>query len=98
MANLQVITSERKHLLNGGDYYIYRTGHFLLGAFHYCTSLTSVTFEAGSDIYYDLGNYAFPEGNDGKGGNTLKTAYNAASPKEGTYTRAANGSTWSKQL
>ena len=68
-------------------------------AFYSCTSLTSVTFAIGSNILNaNFGDSAFPEGSTGgEGGNTLKTAYNAASPKEGTYTRAANGSTWSKQ-
>jgi len=37
---------------------------------------------------------AFPEGSTGSGGNTLKAAY--ATGKAGTYTRAANGNTWSK--
>jgi hypothetical protein len=68
------------------------------GAFSGCTSLTSVTFAEGSNIPdFDFGNYAFPEGSSGNGGNTLKDAYDAASPKAGTYTREANGSTWTKQ-
>jgi len=68
-----------------------------LGAFALCISLTSVTFATGSNIPdVNFENNAFPEGSAGYG-NTLKTAYNAASPKAGTYTRAANGSTWSKQ-
>jgi hypothetical protein len=63
-----------------------------------CTSLTSVTFATGSNIPdANFGNNVSPEGSEGAGGNTLKTAYNAASPKAGTYTRAANGTTWSKQ-
>jgi len=67
-------------------------------AFYGCTSLTSVTFATGSNITNaNFGNVAFPEGIIGNGGNSLQTAYKNASPKEGTYTRAANGSTWSKQ-
>jgi hypothetical protein len=63
-----------------------------------CSSLTSVTFATGSNIPdANFGDRVFPEGSTGEGGNTLKTAYNAASPKAGTYTRVANGSTWSKQ-
>jgi hypothetical protein len=65
------------------------------GAFAY-SSLTSITFATGSNIPdANFGNNVSPEGS--ANGNTLKTAYNAASPKEGTYTRATNGSTWSKQ-
>ena len=68
------------------------------GVFWGCTNLTSITFATGSNISSaNFGDNAFPQGSNGSGGNTLKTAYNAASPKEGTYTRAANGSTWSKQ-
>jgi uncharacterized protein YjdB len=67
-----------------------------MSAFSGCTSLTSVTFATGSDIAdADFGNYAFPVGSSGEGGNTLKTAY--ATGKAGTYTRAANGSTWAKE-
>jgi hypothetical protein len=67
-------------------------------AFYFCTNLTSVTFATGSNIPdANFGDYVSPEGSEGNGGNTLKTAYNAASPKAGTYTRAANGDTWSKQ-
>jgi hypothetical protein len=66
-------------------------------AFNNCWSLTSVTFATGSNIPdANFGNNVFPEGT-GAGGNTLKIAYIAASPKEGTYTREANGSEWSKQ-
>jgi hypothetical protein len=64
-------------------------------AFSTCTSLTSVTFETGSNITSgNFGSNAFPEGSEGYGGDTLKTAYNTG--KAGTYTRAANGSTWTK--
>ncbi|WP_461255834.1 leucine-rich repeat domain-containing protein [Treponema sp. R80B11-R83G3] len=64
-------------------------------AFEGCTSLTSVTFVTGSDIDNDdFGYNAFPEGSYGYGGNTLKTAYSTG--KAGTYTRAANGSRWTK--
>jgi len=67
-------------------------------AFQNCTSLTSVTFATGSNIPdANFGNNVFPEGSTGAGGNTLKTAYNNATTKAGTYTRSANGSTWSKQ-
>jgi hypothetical protein len=66
--------------------------------FSRCTSLNSVTFATGSNIPdANFGNNTFPEESDGTGGNTLKTAYNEASPKAGTYTRAADGSTWTKQ-
>jgi hypothetical protein len=61
------------------------------------TSLINVTFAVGSNIADgSFGTTAFPEGSTGAGGNTLKSAYNAASPKAGTYTRAANGTTWTK--
>ena len=64
-------------------------------AFSQCTSLTSVTFAMGSNIpNANFGNNAFPEGSDGKGGNTLKTAY--STEKAGTYTRTANGLQWRK--
>jgi hypothetical protein len=65
-------------------------------AFMGCTSLTSVTFAVGSNIANGSFGKAFPEGSDGVGGDTLKSAYNAASTKSGEYTRAPNGSTWSK--
>jgi hypothetical protein len=66
-------------------------------AFFGCTRLTNVTFETGSNITDgNFGDSAFPQGSGGSGGNTLKTAYLAASPKAGTYTRAANGDTWTK--
>jgi len=74
------------------------------GAFQGCTRLTSVTFASGSNItgthidngetYDNFGDSVFPEGNNGTGGNTLKTAYNTG--KAGTYTRADYGDTWSK--
>jgi hypothetical protein len=65
-------------------------------AFKECTNLTSVTFATGSNIENNrFGNEAFPEGIYGEGGNTLKTAYSTG--KAGTYTREANGSTWTKQ-
>jgi hypothetical protein len=68
------------------------------GTFSGCTSLTGITFATGSNIpNANFADNVSPEGSNGAGGNTLKTAYNTASPKEGTYTRAANGSTWSKQ-
>jgi len=60
-------------------------------AFLNCTSLTSVTFVKGSNIQNDnFGPGAFP------GGENLKTAYFSIR-KAGTYTRAANGSTWTKR-
>jgi hypothetical protein len=62
-------------------------------AFYCCSGLTSVTFETGSDIddaYF--GNKAFPEGEYGNGGNSLRTAYLRGGA--GTYTRPANGTTW----
>jgi hypothetical protein len=53
-------------------------------------------FATGSNIQNaNFGNNAFPEGNYGKGGNSLKMAY--ATGKEGTYTRATNGNKWIKQ-
>jgi hypothetical protein len=67
-------------------------------AFASCSNLTSVTFGTGSNIASgDFYSSAFPEGSAGLGGDSLRTAYLAASPKAGTYTRAANGSTWMKQ-
>jgi len=65
-------------------------------AFGYgCTNLISVTFATGSNIPdANFGRLAFPE--RGNGGDTLKTAYSIG--KAGTYTRSANGDTWSKQL
>jgi len=55
-------------------------------------------FTTGSNISdTNFGTNAFPEGSSpGMGGNTLKTAYNNANPKAGEYTRAANGSVWTK--
>ncbi|MDR2921812.1 MAG: leucine-rich repeat domain-containing protein [Treponema sp.] len=65
-------------------------------AFAICTSLTNVTFATGSNISYtDFGSYAFPEGGSGEGGDSLKNAYSTG--KAGTYKRAVNGSTWTKQ-
>jgi len=65
-------------------------------AFSLCTSLVSVTFATGSNIPdATFGTNAFPEGNSGSGGNTLKNAYSTG--KAGTYTRPANGATWTKQ-
>jgi len=64
-------------------------------AFYSCAGLTSVTFSEGSNISdSNFGGGAFPEGEEGYGGNTLKTAYSTG--KAGVYTRAPNGSTWSK--
>jgi hypothetical protein len=64
-------------------------------AFDECTSLISVTFATGSNIPdANFGKEVFPEGSDGDGGDTLKTAYSTG--KAGTYTRAANGETWAK--
>jgi hypothetical protein len=60
------------------------------------TALTDVTFAEGSNIT-SFGSSAFPEGSSGYGGDNLKTAYNAAEPKSGTYTRPENGTTWAKQ-
>jgi len=58
-------------------------------AFFGCTSLTSVTFATGSNIPdANFDNFAFDVGN-------LKTAYSTG--KAGTYTRKANGYTWTKQ-
>jgi len=65
-------------------------------AFDGCTSLTSVTFAEGSNITdANFGSVAFPE-SDGYGGDTLKTAYLAASPKAGRYTRWAGDDIWWK--
>jgi len=68
-------------------------------AFDYCTSLTSVTFATGSAITFaNFGNNAFPEGNNGEGGNSLRTVYNNASIKAGIYTRtSSSATTWTKQ-
>jgi hypothetical protein len=69
------------------------------GAFDFCKILTSVTFATGSNIpEANFGYSAFPEQYEGSGGNNLRTAYNAASPKAGTYTRPDRYSkTWTKQ-
>jgi len=59
-----------------------------------CNSLISVTFALGSNISdADFGENTFPEGDTF--GNTLKTAYSTG--KAGTYTRTANGDTWTKE-
>jgi hypothetical protein len=57
-------------------------------AFSTCPSLTSVSFGTGSNVA-SFGYYAFPEGSSGNGGDSLKTAYQAANPKSGTYRRAS---------
>jgi len=73
--------------------HIYKIGD---ESFDGCKNLTSVTFSIGSDIEREaFGNNVFPEGSAGAGGNTLKNAYSTGK-KSGTYTRAANGSTWTK--
>jgi uncharacterized repeat protein (TIGR02543 family) len=62
-------------------------------AFQYCKSLTSVTFASGSNIAAgSFKNKVFPEGSDGLGGETLRTAY--LSKGAGKYTRSQNGSDW----
>jgi len=67
-------------------------------AFRPCPGLTSVTFATGSNISGLFGNNAFHEGSgNGTGSNTLRTAYLAANPKSGTYTRDSGGSVWAKQ-
>jgi len=64
-------------------------------AFSGCKNLTSVTFAAGSTITSaNFGDRAFPE-EDYWGSDNLKTAYLAGGA--GTYTRAPNGSVWTKQ-
>jgi len=63
--------------------------------FNLCTGLTSVTFGGSTITSTDFGYNAFPEGINGEGGDTLKTAYLVGGA--GTYTRDANGSTWTKQ-
>ena len=60
----------------------------------FCTDLTSVTFNTGSNVT-SFGASAFPQGS-GAGGDSLRTAYNAANPKAGTYAREANGTSWDK--
>jgi hypothetical protein len=65
-------------------------------AFSSCTSLTSVTFVTGSNIAKEnFGVAAFPEKSKLFGGDSLKNAY--ATGKAGTYKRAVNGDTWTKQ-
>jgi hypothetical protein len=66
-------------------------------AFSWCTKLTSVTFEGSNITSSYFGSIAFPEGSDGQGGNALQTAYLAADPHSGTYTRPAGGSDWAKR-
>jgi hypothetical protein len=58
------------------------------------TSLTSVTFATGSNIPdTSFGGNTFPEISNGND-NGFMDAYGTG--KAGTYTRAANGSTWTK--
>jgi hypothetical protein len=65
-------------------------------AFGFCENLTSVTFATGSNISNaNFGNNAFFEGS-GYNGDLLKTAYNNATTKAGTYRYIAYR-TWSKQ-
>jgi len=65
-------------------------------AFHCCPGITSITFAAGSNISSaNFGTLVFPEGSNGSGGDTLKTAYQTGGA--GTYTRTSGGSTWAKQ-
>ena len=67
-------------------------------AFERCANLTSVTF-AGS-LVTDFGDNAFHEAGE-LGGDSLKNAYLGVSPAPpggaGTYTRPANGTTWTKK-
>jgi hypothetical protein len=64
-------------------------------AFTGCRNLTSVTFVVGSNISdSNFGGYAFPAGSGSGSSNGLKTAYSTG--KEGTYTRTAGGSAWTK--
>jgi hypothetical protein len=66
-------------------------------AFNGCSDLTTVIFKMGSNITAaNFGDRVFIEGT-WNGGDTLKTAYFAADPHAGTYTRVAGGSTWTKQ-
>jgi len=69
-------------------------------AFDGCTQLTEVIFETGSNIQNtDFGDYVFPEGANGGGGNTLKNLYNSSNPKHGTYKYSPSptgGSQWTK--
>jgi hypothetical protein len=62
-------------------------------AFDGCSGLTSVTFAGNSCA---IGDNAFPGASD-NGGDGLKTAYNAANPKAGTYTRTAGADDWARQ-
>jgi hypothetical protein len=64
-------------------------------AFLGCSNLRSVTFATGSNITLtNFGSGAFPQGPNTSGDN-LREAYLAGGA--GTYTRAANGSIWTKQ-
>jgi len=64
-------------------------------AFSFCSKLTYVIFATGSAITSEnFGFVAFPQGNN-TGGNNLRTAYLTGGA--GTYTRAADGNTWTKQ-
>jgi hypothetical protein len=68
------------------------------GAFSYCSGLTSVTFATGSAITSaNFGSAAFPQMTSSGDwyGENLRTAYLARGA--GTYTRAAGGTTWTKQ-
>jgi len=69
-------------------------------AFHGCKALTSVTFATGTITSENFEQWAFPEGSDADNGNTLRTAYLSTTAPiggAGTYTRAKNGDTWTKQ-
>lgn len=62
-------------------------------AFLHCDNITSVMFEGASTNFYTKTSYtyeSFPSAG------SLKTAYNAGGI--GTYTRTANGTSWTKQL
>jgi len=65
-------------------------------AFDGCIHLTTVRIDKGDPSPTTIGDNAFPEGPDGTGGNSLKTAYNTG--KNGRYTRPdSSGTTWTKQ-
>jgi len=71
-------------------------------SFEGCTSLVSVTIETGSietgsnGATNDFGSETFPEGRDGKGGKSLRTAY--ITGKAGTYIRTnTNSKVWIKK-
>jgi len=71
----------------------FESGEITIGnyAFSGCSQLTSVYVRTGCAIATEnFGFNAFPEGINGAGGNTLRTAYLAANGGVGIYHRSVN--------